>query len=62
MDLLYTSMGASISVEIYFQTTKIKASVTSILSISAKKDVKYCTKQIKHDSAQNVSHFLDMKV
>jgi hypothetical protein len=62
MDLLYTSMGENISVEIYFQTTKIKASVSSILSISAKKDVKCYAKQIKHDSAQNVSHFEGMMV
>jgi hypothetical protein len=40
VNLLYTSMGGNISVEIYFQTTKIKASVTSIFSTSGKKDAK----------------------
>jgi hypothetical protein len=57
-------MGENISAEIYFQTAKIKTSVTSILSTSAKKDVKYkCyAKQIKHDSAQNLSHFEGMMV
>lgn len=64
MNLLHFSMGENISAEIYFQTSKIKASVTSILSTSAKKDIKYkyYSKQIKYDSAQNVSHFEGMMV
>jgi hypothetical protein len=33
-------MEQNISVEIYFQITRIKASVNSILSISEKKDTK----------------------
>jgi hypothetical protein len=41
IDLLYSSMGENISAAIYFQTTKLKASVSSIPSTAAKKDVKY---------------------
>jgi hypothetical protein len=64
MDLLHFSMADNISVEIYFETTKTKASVTSILSTSEKKDVKHkCyAKQIKHDSARKVFHSEGMMV